>query len=270
MATTQTFSGNGNYYLEVYAYVQSQNTVGNYSTIYYRVRVYKTNGSGFWASTNMGNSGYADSNLPGNPDLWSNGNLAYDFRNGANTGNWTFAEGVFRVYHRSDGNAEYYVNAGMTLYSLGSASVATGTRALPRINTTTVPPATTPLSVETLSQTAIKYRFSGSNGDGGSPIIDWQIGYGTNPNSPQFYVGSWGTSDIGGLSPGTTYYFWSRGRNANGWGAWSTRMSARTIAGARVKVKGVWKEAVPYVKVKGVWKLAQPYVKVNGVWKLTK
>jgi len=269
MATTQTFSGNGNYYLEVYSYVQSQNTSGNYSTIYYRVRVYKTNGGGFWASTNMGNTGYADSNLPGNPDLWSNNNLSYDFRNGANTGNWTFAEGVFRVYHRADGNAEYYVNAGMTLYALGSASVATGTRALPRINTARTPAAPTPLSLETLSQTAIRYRFSG-NSNGGSAILEWQIGYGTNPSTPQFYTGSNGTTDVGALAPGTTFYFWSRGRNSVGWGSWSSRMSARTLAGARVKVKGVWKEAVPYVKVAGKWKLAQPYVRKSGVWKQTK
>lgn len=36
----------------------------------------------------------------------------------------------------------------------------------------------------------------------------------------------------------------------------------------KVKVGGVWKDALPKVKVSGVWKdVAQKYVKVNGVWK---
>jgi hypothetical protein len=41
----------------------------------------------------------------------------------------------------------------------------------------------------------------------------------------------------------------------------------KTAAGARVKVSGVWKEAVPYVKQGGVWKVAAPFVKDLGVWK---
>lgn len=131
-----------------------------------------------------------------------------------------------------------------------------------------VPPAPKPLGVDSPTMTTLRYRFQ-SNGTGGSAILQWQIGYSTNASGVQKTVTSTGTSTIGGLTPGTTYYFWSRGRNASGWGAWSGRSSGRTIAGARVKLNGVWKEAVPYVKVNGVWKIAQPHVKVNGVWKKT-
>lgn len=35
----------------------------------------------------------------------------------------------------------------------------------------------------------------------------------------------------------------------------------------KVKVNGVWKEAIPFIKVNGVWKEAIPYMKVNGIWK---
>jgi hypothetical protein len=115
----------------------------------------------------------------------------------------------------------------------------------------------------------MRYRFSG-NSNGGSPILEWQIGYGTNPNSVQFTTPSSGTTVVGALSSNTTWYFWSRGRNAQGWGPWSNRLSAKTQAGgARVRVNGVWKNAIPYVKVKGVWKQAVPYVRVKGVWKQT-
>lgn len=266
MATTDTFSANGNYYLEVYASVQSQSVAANTSTIYYRVRVYKTYGDGFWSTTNMGNSGWADSNTGGSKNLWNNTNLAYDFRTGSNTGYWTFASGTFVVNHNADGTGTYWVNAGMTLYNLGSASVGTGTRTLPRLADT--PPAPTPLGLDTITQTSMRYRFS-SNGDGGSPILEWQAGYGTSSTTVQTYLSSSGTSTITGLQPATTYYFWSRGRNAIGWGPWSVRNSAKTLAGAKVRVAGVWKDAIPYVKVNGAWKLAEPYVKVAGTWKKT-
>lgn len=66
------------------------------------------------------------------------------------------------------------------------------------------------------------------NGDGGTPVREWQIGYGTDPNYPQYYVGSNGVSNIGGLAGGTWWYFWVRGRNDVGWSGWSGRGQAFT------------------------------------------
>jgi len=265
---TATFSGNGNYYIDVDANLVSQNFGGNFSTIYWRVDVVKTSGSGYWASTGIGNKGWADSNLGGNPDLWNAGDLAYDFRNGQNTGRWTLASGQFNVPHRSDGTAEYFVNGGLTLASLGSASAGTGTRSLPRL--ANVPDAPVPVGFGEITQNSIVYLFSG-RGDGGSPIREWQaLWQDATINGPQNAYSSNGATILGpGLTPGHTYNFWSRGRNDVGWGPWSAVSTAKTIAGARVKVNGVWRDAVPYVKVNGVWRLAQPLVKVNGTWKKT-
>jgi len=259
-----TFSGNSSYKIDVNASLRSQS--GLTSTIYWRVHVIKTNSYGNSAWGNTGSSGWADSNRAGAKDLWNNGNMQFNFINGSNNGTFLIAEGTFNVTHRSNGTAEYFVNAGLNFVNLGSASAGTGTRSLPRIQTSTVPPAPDSLGVDTIEQTSMRYRFS-SNGDGGSDILQWQIGYGTSPTATQSLISSNGTSTITGLQPGTTYYFWARGRNANGWSPWSTRSSGRTIAGARVRVAGVWKEAIPYVKVNGVWKVALPHVRVNGVWK---
>lgn len=264
---TATFSTNGNYYIDVDAQVVSQNGPGNYSTIYWRIYVVKTYGTGYASSTNQGNSGWADSNVGGNPDLWSNGNMAYNFQNGSYTGTFLIAEGTFNIGHRSDGNQEYFVNGGLTLNSLGSASAGTGTRSLPRIQTATVPGAPVPLDFGTRTMTSIQYRFSGTT-DGGSPIREWQALYqDATINGPQIAYSSWGSTDLGGLIPGHMYNFWSRGRNDIGWGPWSIAASVRTVAPAFVRVGGVWREAIPYVRVNGVWRAAQPYVRVNGVWK---
>ena len=183
-------------------------------------------------------------------------------------GAFTIAEGTFNVGHDGAGNAGYYVNGGLNFVNLGSASAGTGWRSLPRIQTATVPGAPVPLGFNDITQNAIRYLFSGTT-DGGSPIREWEaLWQDATINGPQNAYTSNGSTLLGpGLIPGRTYNFWSRGRNDIGWGPWSNGSSARTIAGARIKHGGVWKEAVPYVKFNGVWRIAQPYAKNNGIWK---
>lgn len=133
------------------------------------------------------------------------------------------------------------------------------------IQRATVPAAPTPIGVDQIGHTDMRYRFSG-NSNGGSPIREWQIGYGTSSTSVQKTLSSSGTSKVGGLNLGTTYYFWSRGRNDVGWGPWSARSQGRTLSSGRVKVSGVWREMVLYVKVSGAWRQAILYEKKAGVW----
>jgi hypothetical protein len=256
-----TFSGNGNYRIDVDAGLSYQ--TGLTSVIYWRILVHKSNTTGHRAWGNNGSSGYADASVG---RVWTNGNMEYNFQNGSMSGTFTIAEGTFNVQHRADGHAEYYFSGGLTLAQLGSASATTGWRSLPHIQTATVPQAPTPLGVDQNEMTSLRYRFSG-NGDGGAPILEWQALW-QEGGGPQNAVG-WqnGTFILTGLKPATNYNFWSRGRNSVGWGPWSAISSGRTISGARVKQNGVWKEAVPYVKQNGAWKLAQPYSKVNGIWR---
>lgn len=131
-----------------------------------------------------------------------------------------------------------------------------------------VPDAPNSVVLSAIEQTTIVASFSG-NGDGGAPITQWQIGYGTSSIAPTTSVTSTGTTTITGLTPGTTYYFWARGLNSVGWGPYSVRTTAKTIAGARVNVAGVWKDAIPYVRVAGVWKVAEGWAKIAGLWKET-
>src|SRR4051812_37544007 len=64
--------------------------------------------------------------------------------------------------------------------------------------------------------------------DGGSAIVDYNIGYGGNPNGPEALWSSGGSSDIGPFAPGTRVYFWARARNGIGWGPWGNRTEATT------------------------------------------
>lgn len=130
----------------------------------------------------------------------------------------------------------------------------------------TVPPAPNPLGFTDTTPTSLAYKFQ-SNGNGGSKILEWQIGYGTHPTTVQHTVRSGGHTVVSGLKPATVYHFWARGRNAKGWGPWSGRIYRRTDAGARAKLGTVWKEAIPMVRYKGKWVVAEAWVKSGGKWK---
>lgn len=177
------------------------------------------------------------------------------------------------TYVSSDGSDTISgLTPGTTYYFWARTHNAKGYSALSgRSSTTTlrVPDATTTPVLSNIGPTSITVSWA-PNGDGGSPITGYDIGYNTTDTSPSI-INSDSASpfDQIALSPGTKYYFWVRAKNVVGNGPWSASANATTIAGVRIKVAGVWKFAIPYVKVAGVWKLARPYVKVAGVWKET-
>jgi hypothetical protein len=107
------------------------------------------------------------------------------------------------------------------------------------------------------------------NFDGGTAITAFQVGYSTTDSSPTTSVTATSPKTLTGLSPGVTYYFRTRAQNAIGWGPWSPATVAKTIAGARVKVGAVWKDAIPYVRAGGTWQVARPWVRSAGEWKQT-
>lgn len=94
------------------------------------------------------------------------------------------------------------------------------------IQRATVPPAPNAPFFTGLTSTAVNSEFVG-NGDGGSVIFIWQTGWGTDPDGPTTFVNNYITT-LSGLTPGTTYYFWGRGQNAQGFGPWSVRSQVTT------------------------------------------
>ncbi len=155
------------------------------------------------------------------------------------------------------------------LFATGTVGLGGPTTFNQLISRATVPPAPNAPTFTNVGPTELYVNFT-NNGDGGSAITSYDIGYGTTSSADSvLYTGAVSPQFISGLTPGTTYYFRVRANNSVGNGAWSTIVAQATVAGVRVKDGGTWKIAVPYVKVAGVWKLAVPYVKDSGVWKGT-
>lgn len=125
--------------------------------------------------------------------------------------------------------AAYYVGPGagqqveFTMYDEG---LGFPTRTLSVFAPRATPPeAPYFIDVRATGSSTAHTQFYG-RGDGGTPIREWQLAYGTDPNGAQNYIGSNGVNDIGGLASGNWYYFWARGRNDVGWGPWSDRAQA--------------------------------------------
>lgn len=131
-----------------------------------------------------------------------------------------------------------------------------------------VPDAPNPVTVKDvdLGVATASFTFTG-RWDGGTPIRQWQIGYGTGSVPTLFVSGN--NVRISNLTPGRVNYFWARARNDIGWGAWSGRSQVSLPAGGKILYGGVMKPAVAYVKYNGVWRPARPYAKLYGMWKTT-
>lgn len=144
-----------------------------------------------------------------------------------------------------------------------------GYSAVRSFTTLRTPDVPSPVTLSEITQSSMRAFFTGGS-NGGSPVLEWQLAWNTvNTVTGASTMATNGTSIVTGLTPGTTYYFWARARNAVGWSAYSPVRSAKTLAGVRIKVGGVWVQAIPYVKHEGVWKVARPWARVAGTWRET-
>jgi hypothetical protein len=164
------------------------------------------------------------------------------------------------------------LNSGVTYYFRARTHNAQGwsswSSRTSGITTLRVPdPPTTP-RLSNVSTTSITVSFN-ANWDGGSTILSYEIGYGTNPSDIHWTTGSNGSTTIGLLAPGQVWYFWARARNSVGWSSWSSYNSAKTVAGGYIKDGSSWRLAIPYVKVGGEWRIAEPWIRSAGIWKRT-
>lgn len=194
-----------------------------------------TRGTGATGTMLIRDTGY-------NIEFWLNAGQSATF---VNNGTWSGVVNGVAVggtFSYPSGNpwihiATYGVSTSQTVrFSIG----ATGTQGLggptdfyQGIHRATVPPAPSGRPFDTITTTSVRYLFDGQ-GDGGSPILEWeaQIDDNSNFSSPVWSGWSSGTITFSGLNPATPYYARSRGRNAVGWGPYSNVTSGVTLPAA--------------------------------------
>lgn len=114
------------------------------------------------------------------------------------------------------------------LGSTGTSGLGGPTNLSAYINRATAPDAPSTPTLSSISSTSIFATFhDGANN--GAAIDSRELSYGTNPSGSPTRIASDGTTNVTGLTPGTTYYFWARTHNSEGYSPWSGRGQATTL-----------------------------------------
>lgn len=197
----------------------------------------------------------------------SNGNFGFDFRNSDSlllhaSDNWFSAD--------SNGYMNYSVAGYCTAAILGYTQTI-GNYSAPRIPRPPYAPFSYPTAATALTNitaSSMQYRFFGTD-SGGSTILEWQLEYSTTSNFAGGTVTaltSSGTSTVTGLASGTQYWFRARGRNAQGWGAYSDVATATTLASVKVSNGSSWLTPTVLVSDGTQWRSPSVFYSKSAAW----
>lgn len=261
-------TGAGSYILVLYVRSEERDGVNNRSRYAYELQGRWLSGSprrhnldaGTFGITIGGNTVYPSHNL--------------DFRSTDTVSIYAGTTGWFS--HDSSGNLNLPVRAWISEYDIFGSADTSGTLVADRLPRKASAPGK-PFFSEELP-TSVRVAWSEATNDGGTPIDSYLLRYWPNAEGTGPYVDHSTelnlTRLVTGLTPGQFYKFIVYAHNGSGEnGGFSNSSEASVIqmlAGARIRVGGVWKMAMPYIKVGGVWKMALPYVKDSGTWKITR
>ena len=178
--------------------------------------------------------------------------------------------------HDSAGNLNLQVRAWINDYDIFGSADASGTLAADRLPRKPSAPGKPTFSEEL--PTSVRVSWTGATDNGGSDIDGYLLRYWPNADGTGAYVDHSTENNltrlVTGLTPGQFYRFAVYAHNGSGENSGYSNSSESSViqmlAGARIRVDGVWKMAMPYIKVGGVWKMALPYVKDSGTWKITR
>lgn len=192
---------------------------------------------------------------------------------------FVFIDHTFTVSHNSDGTKTItcqvnYSNTGTAMFGAEQGSGATLT--LTTIGSHPGSPGA-PVASDILP-TSMTLDWTPPTDDGGYPIRNYvltqYLGDNTTDDlSPVTYTVFGTTINLTGLRAGQDYTFTVQAYNGPGAGTGysdpSSETTVGTLAGAWMRVDGVWKVAIPFVRYSGTWHMAVPWIRVAGAWKET-
>lgn len=173
------------------------------------------------------NGGWVDFYIQTGSSTWNNDQQYSFYANNGGSGvrkfrllrggNWQYVDHAYVTYDQDVSFTIYGSGIGFPTYTFTH-----------HIYRSTVPQAPTILSVVANSSSTITVSWR-LNYDGGSGVVEYQLGWGSSSNGPIYFTGISGDDDtLTGLSPGEHIYCWVRVRNAIGWSGWSNRGEVTT------------------------------------------
>jgi hypothetical protein len=212
------------FYLE--ADVVSQNQAGNYSTVRCYLRAVNAGNT----SSYYGGSGVQAGSIDGIGEFGRHSASPF-LPSGYANGAWRWRDGYWdvNISHNADGTRGPITLRMSLIY--GSINEShTASLSFSRIPKVPAAPTNVSPTPDEITSSSMRYRFSGGD-NGGSAIIEWQIQYAKSADFTvePLTVSSSGTSTLTSLAPGTQYWMRARGRNAIGWGSYSSAATGTTL-----------------------------------------
>jgi hypothetical protein len=199
-------------YLDV---THTQNAAGNTSTISWVL------GWAFRSPTLDRDLNNGDVVIDGSVRYNVTGRL-YSFSNNFTTRDLAIASGSYTVTHNSAGYKTVSLSASITPFQ-NAASSLSASLTLPRIPKPPSAPSIT--SISNVTSSSARINGTTPTDDGGAAILDYQFQAATNTAFTSGVVtttGSSSTLEIGGLTPGQSYYFRMRAQNSLGFSPYSS------------------------------------------------
>lgn len=190
----------------------TQNVSGNYSTVR-TIMSY----IGSYAASDNSQVGVV---VAQSQQYWYQGSLSLP------TGTTVLADVYTQVAHNTNGAQSVTFVGGLVMPFIGvSLSINVNNLTLPTIPR--IPSAPTKPVASAFTHNSMTVKFSAQ---GSIPATAYQLQRATNSafTTGVTTISSTGTSNITGLTPGTTYYYRARSQSAAGWSAWSSTLTTYT------------------------------------------
>lgn len=121
-----------------------------------------------------------------------------------------------------------------------------------------------------ITMTTVTVSWPASSSTGGKPIKSYLMRRWNAASMTGAYYDSSAnnrTRNVTGLIPGRAFTFAIYALNDDGYSNPSASSVITMPGGCYIRVKGVWKVAIPYVRSGGKWHQAIPYIRTGGTWK---